>query len=283
MLQYSDGSTPSNLSLFAFYEQNPLSQDGIQSDALYLTLVNQLGTGQTLSEISKAAKQIVYLPKNFHELSNQMNYGKAAFEIVTGDDSHLSSQLDLFARDLNKIKQKIKARFASDKMFGAKILFAVDGKIQNYLENCRMAEDRSEVDDSILNFEEITRDISNNRFFIDLPPSFTAVEKVDPPPSNEKKKGKRKRGDDSNRVVRNPDPIDGICLRAGEDFGKIFAGKLIDQRPKWGNKKMCTRWHLRHVCFEDCVHKASHVPKDKVSEEKAKEMKEYVGKVRALN
>ena len=47
--------------------ENPLSQDGIQSDALYLTLVNQLGTGQTLSlsEISKAAKQVVYLPKKF--------------------------------------------------------------------------------------------------------------------------------------------------------------------------------------------------------------------------
>ena len=72
MLQYSNSSTPSNLSLFAFLEQNPLRPDEVQSGALYLTIVNQLGTGQNLSEITKAAKQIVYLPKNFHELINQM-------------------------------------------------------------------------------------------------------------------------------------------------------------------------------------------------------------------
>ena len=74
-------------------------------------------------------------------------------------------------------------------MFGAKILFAADGKIQNYLENCRMGNDRSEVDYSILNFEEITRDISNNRFFVDIAPLFNAAEKEGLPDGNEKKKG----------------------------------------------------------------------------------------------
>ena len=33
-----------------------------------------------------------------------------------------------------------------------------------------------------------------------------------------------------------------------------------------------TELHIKHVCFNNCPHKASHVPKSKVSAEKAKEM-----------
>ena len=138
------------------------------------------------------------------------------------------------------MKQKIKAKFVVDRLIGAKILFAADGKLQNYLENCRMAEDRTEVDDSILNFNEIVRDIANNRFFIDLPPSFSPEEErvcvVTPSASSEKK---RKREDDDNERVPNKYPVPGVGLEKGEVFSSTFGGKLINLRPKWGSKKMC--------------------------------------------
>ena len=72
------------------------------------------------------------------------------------------------------------------------------------------------------------------------------------------------KGGGKRNTVCNEHPIEGICLKAGEDFTKTFRGKLFDQRPRWGNRKMCPRFHIKNVCFKDCVHKASHVPKDEV-------------------
>ena len=127
--------------------------DAIQNNVLKLTLVNQVGNGQSLSEIAKSTKQEVYLPETFEQIKNQVGFGTAAYEIVMGEDSKVSKQLSEFGSELNKIKQKIKAKLVVDKLFGAKILFAADGKLQNYLKNCRMAEDWTEVNDSILSFK----------------------------------------------------------------------------------------------------------------------------------
>ena len=44
--------------------------------------------------------------------------------------------------------------------------------------------------------------------------------------------------------------------------------------------KMCTRFHIKHVCFKDCRQKDSHVPNSQVPEEKKVEMKNYISKVR---
>ena len=90
MLQYSDGSTPSNLSLFAFIEQNSLMQDEIQNNALKLTLVNQVGNDQSLSKIAKSAKQEVYLPETFKQIENQVGLGTAAYTIVMGKESKVA-------------------------------------------------------------------------------------------------------------------------------------------------------------------------------------------------
>ena len=87
----------------------------------------------------------------------------------------------------------------------------------------------------------------------------------------------------SSNLDKNEYPVEGIGLEEGEEFSKVFGGKLIDSRPKWGNKRMCPRWYVRHLCFKNCNNKASHVPKDKVPSKKVQEMKVYCQKVRAQN
>ena len=97
-----------------------------------------------------------------------------------------------FESGLEKIKHKIKARLVNDKFFAAKVLFAMDDRLQLHMEECRMADDRSEVDETVLNFDDIIRDIKHNRFFIDLPPSFKEISSEDAPESKDKKKDKEK-------------------------------------------------------------------------------------------
>ena len=283
--QYFDESTPSNFSAFNFFEQNPLQRDAISKRSLRLTIIRQTGQGQTLDEISKSNKQVVNLPATFDELKTQLSYTNAAWEIASGEESFASEKLMCFRSDLDRIKHKIKAKLVNDKLFATKILFAVDGRLQLHLEDCRNAADRSEVDESLLNLKEIIRDVMHNRFAVDLPPSFEDSNSDEPsstkssPPSK-----KRKRDESSREFVTNDDPIPDICLREGETFKENFGGKLISERPKWDkNSKMCSRWFIKHSCFSNCAHKASHVPSSKVPEAKKDEMKNYVKKVRAEN
>ena len=52
-------------------------------------------------------------------------------------------------------------------------MYAIDIRYQSWLRECKRASDRCEVDDRIINLSEIINDISNSRFFVELPPSFT--------------------------------------------------------------------------------------------------------------
>ena len=177
-------------------------------------------------------------------------------------------------------------------MYAAKILFALDTRLQRHLEDCRMADDRSEVDESILNLSEILVDVQNGRFFMDLPPSFEQLNlnaelNDDGGSFSRKTKSKKRKLDNDNeqesQLDKNEEPIPGVCLKEGESFKDVFRGKLIDQRPMWDSKrKMCARYHIKHVCFKDCRQKESHQPNSKVPEGKKKEMRDYVKKVREL-
>ena len=52
---------------------------------------------------------------------------------------------------------------------------------------------------------------------------------------------------------------------------------------KWENNGclMCPRWFSKHYCFENCNCKSSHVPDNKVLEEKSKAYKTYLKKIRS--
>ena len=44
---------------------------------------------------------------------------------------------------------------------------------------------------------------------------------------------------------------------------------------------MCPRWFSKHYCFENCNYKESHVPNDEVPQDKRKEYKTYLKKIRS--
>ena len=59
------------------------------------------------------------------------------------------------------------------------------------------------------------------------------------------------------------------------------------EKPFWnsskcqkGDCKMCTRFHIRGDCFDDCKNKESHVPKGNIPADRKAAMKDYMKKVR---
>eukprot|EP00957_Ditylum_brightwellii_P109812 8375397-Ditylum_brightwellii.AAC.1 len=109
-----------------------------------------------------------------------------------------------------------------DEKFPAKILYAVDTRLQQWMVECRRAQDKSEVDDRIIKFQHIVDDVVNNRFYLSLLPSFTMIN------SEEESEGKhnlqmlrnKKKGPELERInydkkrwINNPDQINDFKMK----------------------------------------------------------------------
>ena len=173
-------------------------------------------------------------------------------------------------------------------------MYAIDIRYQRWLNECKRARDRCEVDDRIIDLSEIGNDICNSRFAVELPPSFTRPnDPKDDGRSSEsagaQEGGRKRRGDkddkDANkkRQVRNDDQIEEFKIREGETWRNDFCGKCVNFRPIWKGMdkvKMCPRWHSKGDCFDDCNNKASHVPSNEVPDREKSEYKRYLKKIR---
>ena len=74
---------------------------------------------------------------------------------------------------MNRKKHTFKVAIVSNKLFAAKVMYAIDIRFQRWLGECKRARDRCEVDNRIIDLREILNDISNSRFFVELPPPLS--------------------------------------------------------------------------------------------------------------
>jgi nucleoside phosphorylase len=87
---YADSSTPSNFTVFAFHEQEPLS-DSRQNDYLICQLVQIQGQKKSLDKIKASLKKTVHISTEFNSMGTQFQlFGEAfGFEVA----SQLASRL----------------------------------------------------------------------------------------------------------------------------------------------------------------------------------------------
>jgi hypothetical protein len=81
-------------------------------------------------------------------------------------------------------------------------------------------------------------------------------------------------------MIKNTGQVE-FAMKGNEDWRK-FCGNTVQDRIDWNDDgcKMCPRWHSKDFCFVDCSHKASHVPKANIQQEKKKAGRSYLVKVR---
>ena len=181
----------------------------------------------------------------------------------------------LLAKILAKFLQTVKsytldfeAYQARDYAFATKIGYAIDTRIFRWLQLCRDSSDREQVSDSLLDFDDISRDVLLDRYSQSLPSSIKVVEK----PTN---LGKRKFTEDNNEVMENPSTIKEWLLKTNEDYGKVFAGKFVDKKPKVEGRLLCSRYHTKGYCFPNCKNVATHIPSKKLSSECQKKYSKF--------
>jgi hypothetical protein len=79
---------------------------------------------------------------------------------------------------------------------------------------------------------------------------------------DDKGRKKQKSNNGNGNMVKNTSPQDKFNLVAGELWKENFAMILPPVCPAWTEKiKMCTRWHIKGNCYNNCSRAISHVTK----------------------
>ena len=278
---WADNSTPSNFSPFCIFEVEPLLAAEQQNRHFTLHIIQTQGKGRTIDEIKSTSKQEVKAPTTYAELIQQLKYFAGACEILFGQHSAATASISSLIIAIEKFKQVFKTRELGDSAFVSKFLFAVDTRMQMWLDDCMTKPSRNLVDDSVLRFDHLIDSVRFGNFNITLPPTFTTK---GPDEKSKGKKNKNDKSDNNNKddtkkkrsKIDNPSQPEHFKLRPGETWATHFAGKIAG-RVVWEehpanepNIYMCGRWFIAGYCFSNCHNAKSHVapndiPADKVT------------------
>eukprot|EP00957_Ditylum_brightwellii_P190265 14482835-Ditylum_brightwellii.AAC.1 len=138
---YVDVSTPSNFSAFCFFESFLMEVMKMEERSPILHLIATQGQGKSLADIKASAKHTVKVPSSFDALTNQLDFWVGAFQIFFGTNS-------VGTMKMKKLIEKM------------------------WLDKCLSADDRLEVDDSNLFFNNIINKILLGEYNVDLLTAF---------------------------------------------------------------------------------------------------------------
>jgi hypothetical protein len=111
-------------------------------------------------------------PSNYHEMVFQLKAFLALLEILFADKSIVTKKIREFVKLIKQNSFYYKGCLCNNELFPTKVLWIVCSRFQLFLACCQKAEDREEVDDSLLNFAPDHRDIMMGRFNASLLPLF---------------------------------------------------------------------------------------------------------------
>ena len=218
---------PSNFSFFLVPKKKPSSvRSRNKSMLLQLKVLN--GQGWSEKDFKEVSKQGIEAPNSIEELRFQL-------ENFSGLSAFFFGETFLLTRNLTDFVKKIKTRVVAfdahqenDFEFATKIGYAVDTRVFRWIQQCRDAEDRESVDDSLVNFNPILNDVLLDRFAQPLPNSLACFSnkkrKQDPDGAGPGRKKYKDQDDESNKVV-NDEQVEQWNLRNNEDYS-CFAGKF---------------------------------------------------------
>ena len=132
----------------------------------------------------------------------------------------------------------------------------------------------TQVNDKVLKFEDLLDQVLNGAFQMNLPASFkkvknsfktAAVEETKHTTAGNVGEGsggnkKKCKGNNGNGNVENLEQDKDFAMATGEFWKEPFSKQFPQNRPSWeGKVKMCTRWHIKGNCYNNCARVTSHV------------------------
>ncbi len=247
-------SSPSNFTIFAFHEQEPNSLNQ-QTDYLICHLIQEQGQKKFINDIKAPLKQTVHVPKDFVGLGTQLQLFATASSMFFGRESFCTEKLNQLLLLVRRNKKPFRNQITLDKFFTVKFLFAVDWRVQRWLRSCKQASiARTQVNNNVLEFKDLLKEVLSGAFQINLPASFKKVanssnkEETNHATAGNKGKGnggnkkKRKSKKGSGNLVKNSAQDKDFQLATGKSWKNTFSKQFPQDRPSWeGKVKMCAR------------------------------------------
>lgn len=280
---------PCNFSFFMVPKLKPLSS-GFQEKATFLQLKATQGQGWETLDIKEAIKQGIITPSTISEFEHQLKnlWGLSVF--FFGETSVLPEALALFLQLCQRNSVSIEAKQERDPDFFTKLGYKIDTYVYRWLESCMRAEDREEVNDSLLRLTRVMDSILLDEFHQTLPLTFSSFKRKSPEDKNgnEKKRfkeGKEKEEDEKEKnrpeKVENTGRIENWLCTDSTEFKEKFVGKNSDKRPKINGKLACQRFHTKGFCYSNCRNVTTHIPSKQLSEDVKTKYAEYVSLCKA--
>ena len=154
-----------------------------------------------------------------------------------------------------------------DTSFAGKIGYALDTRVQCWLNQCKINAERELVDESLINFDSIINSVITDSFVQELPVCIKKVTSGDEKKETAHTGKKRKRFQDKNTVVSNEKQIEDWILKDSENYKSVFGGENLHKRPIMNGKPVCHLFHTRGYCFSDCRNKETHINSADLPEE----------------
>ena len=277
--------TPSNFSIFMLKVKDPTDLNEQQARGMKLHILEQgKDNNKNVLELIEANKNVISIPTSVEDLMIVTRAFAGLGSILFGRNSSLPTSLKQLCLEMEMNRLLLKGKVKTDPSLIAKLMYAVDNRVQLWFGYLRRASDRKDVNDSILDFPVIVNEVVLDQFRVVLPATFTTSRTKEgddqqQPSVKRQKKGKENRPikDGDNRKVSNNDIPKEFCLLENENYRANFTNKHIQDQPKWNDEcKMCPRWFTHGNCFKDCRNSASHVSSSEVPADKKAAFVEYM-------
>jgi hypothetical protein len=139
---------------------------------------------KSIQELFNANKHVIQLPTTINKLIIIIHGFWALTTILFGKQSCLAEKLKSFYREIQSNKLNFKAKAATDQDLIANMNFLIDTRIQLWLGFLQRTDDRELVNDSVLDFGDITLSVLLGVLQVVLPKIFTQP-KITKEPSGE--------------------------------------------------------------------------------------------------
>jgi hypothetical protein len=180
---------------FSFKEIKPLGSNKCkQSLILSMVLCAKGDLSKSLEEMKASSKVETTIPIDYYGFIFQMKVFSTIVRIILGEESMCTVQLLHLVRQIEKYSSNYKLAIAQDTLFPSKFEWIVDSRFHLFLQDCRKSLDQEDVNNQIVDFNDLHKDVIHQKFNVAaLPASFSVVELTTK--SNNKPDQKKKSND----------------------------------------------------------------------------------------
>jgi len=277
---------PENLSIFFTPKKTSSTPTNLSQTLITQSLKSTEGQGLDTSEIKLATKQRISIPANYHDLLTQLENFKLLLAFIFGESSIIFLQFFTVTSHVKSYEHEYEERIQNHQWFLSKFISYLDRRIQLFLESCSTAATVTQINYSLLNFDNLLQSIIDGTFSMDLPSVIqkALVPTTQPEPNQNTKKQTPEQPDAKTQNKRTtpqrgePSINSSIHppwrLKDGETYSEHFVRRI--DRTKLPNCDVCLNYHIRGTCHTLCTRADTHVPFMNLSEQQRNSTTDFI-------